>query len=323
MYRIEKYNSSYHTQWNSFIEGSKNGTFLFNRDFMEYHSDRFEDFSLLIFENETLKAVLPANIAGGEVHSHQGLTYGGLIYNGKLRQASVIKIYSKLLEYLNTHNIAKLHVKPVPAFYHLIPAQEQEYALFLANSKLVRRDSLSVIENPARIKIAANRLEGVKKAAAHNLVIAEADDFTDFWTLVLEPNLRARHGVKPVHTLDEMQKLKILFPDNIKHYIVLHHGDIVAGAVLFETVSVAHVQYISATESKNELGSLDFLFHYLITDVYLDKKYFDFGISNEQHGRKLNEGLIFWKESFGARTIVHDFYEIDTANYHLLENVTL
>ena len=62
------------------------------------------------------------------------------------------------------------------------------------------------------------------------------------------------------------------------------------------------------------------LFSTLI-EQYHDKRYFDFGISNEQEGRVVNHGLLGWKEGFGARCFAHDFYEIATGNYPKLEPV--
>ena len=53
-FRIEKYSDKYKNQWDNFIQNAKNGTFLFKRNFMEYHADRFEDFSLLIFEKNKI-----------------------------------------------------------------------------------------------------------------------------------------------------------------------------------------------------------------------------------------------------------------------------
>ena len=41
MYNIELYTPEQKTNWNVFIENAKNSTFLFNRDYMDYHSDRF------------------------------------------------------------------------------------------------------------------------------------------------------------------------------------------------------------------------------------------------------------------------------------------
>jgi hypothetical protein len=288
---------------------------------MEYHKDRFQDFSLLIFEGQILVALLPANKVDNVLHSHHGLTYGGLVINTKAKLTNVVAIFKAVLAYLNNNNVATLCIKTIPHIYNKVPAEELEYALFVANAKLVRRDAMAVIESAFAIKVASNRMEGVKKGIANDLTVTESDDFEGFWQQVLEPNLLAKHEAKPVHTLNEILKLKALFPNNIKLYTVVYNNKIAAGTVIFETDTVAHAQYISAKADKGETGSLDFLYHHLITKVYADKKYFDFGISNEQQGRKLNRGLAFWKESFGARTVVHNFYEVQTANYHLLDTI--
>jgi len=86
---------------------------------------------------------------------------------------------------------------------------------------------------------------------------------------------------------------------------------------------VAHVQYISGNDEKQKLGSLDMIFDHLINNVYKTKKYFDFGISNESSGHFVNEGLISWKESFGARSIAIDTYSIDTKNHHKLRDTLI
>ncbi len=90
---------------------------------------------------------------------------------------------------------------------------------------------------------------------------------------------------------------------------------------MFVTKNVAHVQYISANADKQQLGSLDFLFEQLITKTYADKKYFDFGVSNENQGKNINEGLHYWKECFGGRSTVQEFYEIDTAKHGALDAI--
>ena len=322
-YSVLKYSETYFNAWNSFISSSKNGTFLFHRDFMEYHNDRFEDFSLLVFEKNKLVAVLPANRSAEKVYSHQGLTYGGLVYNEKLKQAAVLSVFKCVLQFLHENNISALQVKQIPYIYHRLPSQETEYALFLANATMFRRDALSVIESSSMPKIASNRMEGIKKGMANGYIVKQSDDFASFWETLLMPNLEARHGAKPVHTAEEIIKLKNTFPNNIKLYIIENEGRIKAGTVLFETDTVVHAQYISAADDKNETGSLDFLFYHLITKEFIHKKYFDFGISNEEQGRKLNEGLAFWKESYGARTVTQDFYEVETINHTLLEGVLI
>ena len=100
-------------------------------------------------------------------------------------------------------------------------------------------------------------------------------------------------------------------------------GKICAGATIFETRPVAHVQYISASPQGRKQGALDLLFRYLIEEKYVDKWYFDFGTSNEQAGLKLNNGLQFWKETLGARTRVQRTYRVSTENAHYLKDVVL
>ena len=320
-YTIKRYQTNDYSNWNTFISKSKNGNFLFNRDFMDYHSDRFQDYSLIVLEDQKWIAVLPANISDNQFFSHQGLTFGGLIYDEKQKLVNIIEAFKQISQYLFNENIKTLHLKTIPYIYHQKPAEELNYILFLMEAKLTRRDCLSVIDLSQNINISSGRIEGINKGKRSNLLIKETNDFEDFWNQILIPNLQEKHQSKPVHTLQEITKLKQLFPENIRQFNVYHDDKIVAGTTVFESKNVAHLQYISGNNSKSENGSLDFLHHYLITNIFKSKAFLDFGISNESQGKKLNSGLLFWKESFGASTIVHDFYEIETENFSKLEEV--
>lgn len=322
-YSVRLYQKNDYENWNAFIGQAKNATFLFYRDFMEYHNDRFQDYSLIVLDGEKWLAVLPANVVGNEVFSHQGLTYGGLVYNEKVKLASIISVLKSILSFLNDNKIEKLQVKLIPSIYHQKPAEELNYALFLANAQLTRRDSLAVIDLSKPYKISKTRKECIRRGIKNELVIKEELNFKLFWEEVLEPNLDKKHQAKPVHTVAEIEMLQQKFPDNIRHFNVYHKDKIVAGTTIFISENVAHPQYVSGTSNKNELGTLDFLYHHLITSVFKDKRFFDFGISNEEQGRKLNEGLVFWKESFGASIIIQDFFEVKTSNYGLLDTVLI
>jgi hypothetical protein len=322
-YSVKRYQENDYENWNALIGKAKNATFLFHRDFMEYHSDRFLDYSLIVLDKEKWVAVLPANVSGNEVFSHQGLSYGGLVYGEKTKLASVLQIFKSVLVFLNENKIEKLLLKIIPSIYHQKPAEEINYALFLAEAQLIRRDAMAVIDLSKKTLISAGRKEGIVKGKKNKLEIKEVDDFELFWNDILIPNLAKRHQAKPVHGLQEITKLKRLFPENIRQFNVYENEIIVAGATIFESSTVAHCQYISGKEDKNELGGLDLLFHHLIAEVFDNKRFFDFGTSNENQGRKLNNGLSYWKESFGASIIVHDFYEVKTSNSYLLENVII
>ena len=79
MFDIRRYSADRADEWNAFVAVSKNATFLFDRRYMDYHSDRFQDCSLMVYYKSSLYALLPANLKGDTLYSHQGLTYGGLL----------------------------------------------------------------------------------------------------------------------------------------------------------------------------------------------------------------------------------------------------
>ncbi len=318
-YSVKRYQESDYQDWNAFIGKAKNATFLFHRDFMDYHKDRFEDYSLIVLDKEKCVAVLPANRVGNPVFSHQGLTYGSLVYDEKIKLASVIEIFKSVLSFLNDNKIEKLQLKLIPSIYHQKPAEELNYALFLAKAQLIRRDSMAVIDLSKKYTLSKLRKRGVQKGISNDLVVKEVEVFEDFWNKILIPNLAKKHQAKPVHSLEEIIKLKALFPKNIRQFNVYENEIIVAGTTVFESENVAHCQYISGIEAKNELGGIDLLFYQLISEVFKNKRFFDFGISNENQGKNLNNGLSYWKESFGASTIVQDFYEVESANFNLLD----
>jgi hypothetical protein len=321
-FTVENYTKIHCQLWNEFVAQAKNATFLFHRDFMEYHQDRFEDFSLLVFdENQKLQAILPANIVGTTIFSHQGLTYGGIITNETNKLADFIAITKAILVFLKSQKIDKLQFKEIPSIYCQKPADELQYLLFLMQGNLVRRDVLSVLDLESSFSFSRDRKNGIKRGIKNNLVVKEESDFASFWNEILIPNLVEKHQAKPIHSLEEIQFLYSKFPKNIRQFNVYQNDKIVAGNTIFETNLVAHSQYISGNSYKNELGSLDFLHDYLISNIFKDKKYFDFGMSNENQGKNINEGLLYWKESFGANTVTQDFYEVTTANYSLLNSV--
>lgn len=322
-YEVIKYEASHKNAWDEFIRNAKNATFLFERDFMDYHADRFTDHSLMVFKKGKLVTVLPANIQENTLHSHQGLTYGGLVLGKRTNFEETVIIFTRLLKFLESQGVTTLNLKLLPNIYHLLPSDEIAHLLFVVNAKLTRRDISSTIFYDERLAIkSSNRKRGIKRGIKNGLEVREDSDFEKYWDDILVPNLNQTHGKDPVHSVAEIELLHSRFPKNIKQFNVYKDAEILAGVTVFETPTVAHCQYISSNTLGRNLGALDFLFDFLI-DHYSNKRYFDFGISNEAQGRKVNKGLIHWKEAFGGRSIAHDFYEVDTAQHHLLNDIYL
>ncbi|HEX8270135.1 MAG TPA: GNAT family N-acetyltransferase [Flavobacterium sp.] len=322
-YTVTRYVKEHENRWNSFIGTAKNATFLFHRDFMEYHAVRFADFSLVVFEKNEVVAVLPANLLDDTLHSHQGLTYGGFVFQTDIKLGEALQIISEALEYLDHNHIKFLRLKVIPMIYNSFSSDEILYALFLLKADLYRRDSLSVVDLQKPFRLSKDRVKCALRGSKNNLQIREENNFEQFWAEILIPNMSKKHNATPVHTAAEIKRLQLLFPDNIRHFNVYIENKLIAGTTIFVTDQVAHPQYISGNEYKNETGSLDYLYSHLIKEIFNDKQFFDLGPSNEQNGQKINEGMLFWKESFGAKTVVQDFYELKTANFGALKSVML
>ena len=309
--RIEVYDDSQKSVWDEFVSSSKNGTFLFFRDYMDYHRDRFEDHSLLVCDDkDRVVALLPANKKEDTLVSHGGLTYGGFVTDEGIKASLMLEVLEHALVHLRQQGLVKLIYKPMPHIYHRLPAEEDSYALFRCKAVLYRRDLTTTVVPELEIKFQERRLRSIKKALRAGVTWRPSEDYAQFWQ-VLEYNLWSVHRLKPVHTLAEIRRLQASFPENIKLFCSFLGGEIVAGTVIYETHTVAHAQYTASSERGRSCGALDLLFLHLITEQYKHKKYFDLGVSTEAQGRYLNQGLAAYKEGFGGRAIVYDYYEID------------
>jgi hypothetical protein len=312
---IVPYSQELKSEWDRFVSGSKNGTFLFNRDYMEYHSDRFRDQSLLIYDKKgKLISLLPANRRGDTLVSHEGLTYGGFISDKTMTVGLMLCVFEKVLSYLPNQGISKFLYKTIPHIYHRLPAEEDRYCLFRVGAALVRSDVTSVIEYSHAFSFQQRRLRGISKGLKNGLAVTRSQDFPQFWE-ILSRNLQDRHKVDPVHSLEEIQLLANRFPNEMNLYVCYQDSRILAGAVVYLSTNVCHVQYNAATDAGRRIGAIDLLFGELIGSHSNSKKFFDFGISTEDNGRYLNSGLVQYKEGFSARTVVHDFFEIHLSKH--------
>ena len=308
MLEIIRYSSENKQLWDSLIKESRNGTFLFYRDYMDYHSNRFNDCSYLIRRKGKISAVIPGNIENETYYSHQGLTYGGLVLSKKISTTEIMDVFDMLNVTLKKEGIKYVYYKPVPLIYHKLPAQEDIYTLFRIGAEKIACNISSTIYQNNKIKFIESRKSGIRKSIREGIEISESIDYDGFWK-ILEANLSGKFNKKPVHNVDEIKLLNNRFPDNIKLHVATRSGNIIAGTVLYLMENIVHVQYISASEEGREKGALDHLFDVLINSIYSHIPIFDFGQSTEDMGNYLNENLIFQKEGFGGRGIVYDIYK--------------
>lgn len=311
MVNVTLFKSSQKKEWDNFVEKCKIPLFFFRRDYLEYHSDRFIDHSLMFYSNETLIAILPATKHENEIRSHGGLTFGGLLIPKKTRIETVIEIFHLINNYLKGLGVDKLVYKPAPSIFHQYPSQEDLYCISnILDGKLVRRDLSSIIFLKDRIKLSKGRKALISKARKQGVVVVNSNDWTRFYTLL--NHVLEKHSATSVHTAEELEYLANLYPDNIKLKVVFIDGEMVAGVLMFIFNDIVHTQYMATNDIGRINGALDYIVETCITEAQnLGQNYFSFGISTENNGKILNGGLAAQKESFGARAICLDGYEID------------
>jgi hypothetical protein len=308
---VRSYEPDDRPAWDDLVRRSRSPHFMLTRGYFEYHADRFADASLLVREGGRLLAVLPANRDGDRLVSHGGLTFGGFVSDRRMTATRMLAAFDAVLDRLRADGVATWVYKAVPHIYHRVPAEEDLYALVRCGARLVRRDVSSTILMSDRLPYSKGRKAAVK--AARGLQVTQERDFGEFWA-VEEEALARRHGVAPVHSLEEISLLAGRFPDEIELFTARDDdGALLGGIVVFVTPVLAHAQYIASTEEGQACGAVDAIVEHLLTDRYADRRWFDFGISTTEQGRVLNEGLVGNKESYGARAIAYDTYELEVA----------
>lgn len=313
--RIERYTAEYKDAWDAFVKESKNGTFLFLRDYMDYHSDRFPDFSLLFYEDSgELIALLPATRThpnASLITSHAGLTYGGLIMNAECTAVKVCQIFELLLSYLRERQILTLTYKAIPHIYHRLPAEEDLFALTqVCKAPIVCRKASAVIDLQHPLPFHKHRQYHIRAALRKGMTICASTDFAAYWPILSE-TLQRKYGAQPVHTLSEIEMLHRRFPDNIHLWLTQLDGQTLSGAALFVTDTCVHAQYICSSLQGNKLHANEVMIDHILHH-YAHLRYFDFGTSADEGPYGLNETLMEAKESYGCRTVVYDTYSIAT-----------
>ncbi len=311
MVEIIRYDATMAAQWNEMARQCRNSTFQHQRGYMDYHSDRFTDCSLIALHNGKPRALLPANVDGDTLWSHRGLTFGGWLVPLKHFDVTVmIEVMDATVAWMKDNGLKRLVYKAVPHIYHRYPCEEDLYALFRYHASLIETNISTTIDLSCPLPLDRGNKSGANAARKAGITVGPSEDWQQYWHL-LSSLLNERYDTRPVHTLDEILLLQSRFPDDIRLYTATLDGELLAGVVMYLSAPVAHCQYIGASPLGKDSKALTLLFDYLIQEsTRLGYRYFDFGISNEDHGRYLNEGLVRQKSRLGGRGIIYNTFEI-------------
>lgn len=315
MFILDSYTDDMAEEWDKFCKGSYMSTMLHERNFLSYHGSKFSEQSIMIRKKNKLVGVFPAACGIDDdtiVVSHPGATYGGIIHQGELSGINMLHALELLTQFYSQKGFKSLIYKVIPNFYHSAPAQDDLYALFRLGGQRIRCDLSATIDLSYRLSVSKRRVRSLKKSISSGVKVSDNQQHIKGLWHVLSENLSQKHDAKPVHNLNEILLLKERYPDNIKVVVGLIKQKVVSGIVLFNSKTTCHAQYIASSSDGYKVSALDTVFEYAINWAGNNGfRYFDFGISNEDSGMILNEGLFKFKSEFGAGSTVHEFYELN------------
>lgn len=309
---IIRYEPSLKREWDEFAVRARQQSLLFVRDYMDYHSHRFADHSLIAYDHRgKIAALLPANYTGNTLHSHQGLTFGGWLTPLRHFNAStMLDVWSSMASYLKNAGFEHIIYKRCPWIYCQAPADDDEYALFRHGTRLSASivSSAFPLDRP-RLLNQSTRSARLRARRA-GVRVEQSGDIETFWH-ILARRLDERHSAVPVHTAEELSLLISRFPNNIKLYMAYCESEAVAGTLVYVTPTVAHTQYMATTEAGRATKALTAVIDYAVADLKTRAKWWDFGSSCENGGLTLNEGLELQKSGLGGRSVCHNTYTVD------------
>jgi hypothetical protein len=296
-------------EWDAFVDKSYNGTIFHKQRFLSYHPrSRFEDASLSFKHKGRLVSVFPAANVEGHLISHPGSSFGGPVfrYSGV---SLVIKVVEEIISYAKGLGFDSIQMRLPPNIIKEYPIEAVEFVLFYKGFRIDFIE-LSTCVPLGKIKPAYNHLQAAHKAEKQGVYVRECDDYETFWP-ILNSNLK-KHNAEPTHTLEEILRLKKLFPKEIRLFAAFIGEQMLSGAVLFINNSVSfETFYLAQDYSYTELRSLNLLIFKVIQwAMYQELKFLNFGISTEKQGRVLNPGLVKFKEGYGGCNIVRKTYSL-------------
>lgn len=278
-----------------------NLSFMFQRDFMEYHQNRFHDHSILGYYKDQLSALIPAHQVDNKIISHGGLSYGGIYFRDNLKFLNQNEAFTELELYLRASNIEIIDIKLDP---YAILSQRNNTAIenWLLQSPLESSVQVNQILMKNALKPNERKRRNINKAHKLNIQFVKSEEYHHYWNTLLIPTLNERHGTSPVHTVEEISKLASLFKSKISLWLVKSsEGQTIAGAVTFDHGFVLHFQYFASNSLGRDCGALDFLVIKVCEQTTCP--YISLGTSSEKMG--INESLFQWKTEFGAFPLSH------------------
>tara|TARA_A100001015_G_scaffold221273_1_gene248970 strand:- start:1219 stop:2193 length:975 start_codon:yes stop_codon:yes gene_type:complete len=324
MLKITKYNDSLFEEWEKFISESNNGTIFQKQAFLQYHINRkFVDGSLIIKNKSTIVAVVPAAINDNILYSHPGSSYGGIVLSYNIDFKMLHEILKVIDEYCIAQRYKALFLINSPSIYQKKSDQSLDYLLQwngFKQTELYISHAVDMSKTSDILSLLAKRKRRYinNNQKLNSLTFEEKGYLKEFYDILVTS--KKKYNTTPTHSLDELIKLKDMFPKQIKLLVTRNDNKIIGGSLIFFTNdNVALVFYNTIIEKYRE-SQIAMLQLYKCMEIA--KKYnlrwIDFGVSHtpeQENPLAPKFSLIHFKEQFNAKGVLRIAYQKEYGDY--------
>lgn len=329
--RIIPYSGSYRETWDTFLNSTRNGTFLLSRAFLDYHADYFADCSVLVYAEEAmvdnsddvlgtdgLLALLPASWDEKErkVYTHQSLFYGGLLMEKNVQLQDVLEITQAIFTYYANYLQAEQMIyAPLPYIYNELPSGDELFSLFQAGAKLTNRRVSMVVPLKEYYRMSTLKNSIARRAVGKGMYISRmlVEDETDqeqyVGMLQDEHSVLSLASTSRIRTAEQIRDVISLYPRFIRYYTVKDEEGVQAGCMILVTERVAYMQQLVCSEYGLQNGAVELLLKHLTDTKVGGVKYLDLGSSYVENS--LSKMLLNIKENFGSKSVCYDTYTLN------------
>ncbi|MEX1138951.1 MAG: GNAT family N-acetyltransferase [Bacteroidota bacterium] len=316
MIEVIPYEEKWRDRWDSFVLKSNNGTMFHLQKFLSYHARPFPWHHLLFVKQGEIQAVLPTARMGSTLESPIGASYGSFVTTDLPFEAA-LELVDAFSDYCRDLGIERTLLTPPPFIYQSVVSQSLDYALAYRGfgyDKHYISHAISLADHDFFKTFHATARRYIRKyLREHEITIEMSDDLDAFYPILVEN--KRRHDVTPTHTLEELKKLKKLFPDRLILFLVRRGKKPVAGSLLFvcnpQVVLCFYNMLLYEYEHLNPIHAV--MYEVVNWAVEQHFSWVDIGVS--QDTKAANQmtpamSLIRFKEKFGARGILRStFYK--------------
>ena len=312
--RVVEYSAEYKARWDEFIENSNNGTIFHTQKFFDYHTPgKFQFQHLMILEGDAIVAALPGRVVEGYFESPIGASYGSLV-TPSVKFHRALELVDVLLEHGKNSGYKGYLLTSAPMIYEKEMNQNLDFAmLWRGFSYDLHYISSAIHLDPHTdflMRINPSTRKNIRKTLRNpDLTVEINDRYDEFYPILIEN--KARHNVKPTHSLPDIYKLAELFPEAIKLFMLYHKGKPIAGSLVFVCNSMVTLCFYNMLlYDYAEFKPIERINYEVVKwSTENGYHYVDIGVSQDtkaDNPMTPSISLIEFKERFDAKTIMRN-----------------